>query len=74
MLSDMITSLLHAKPSAHAVAATGVALLVFYEQLAKNPQFEAWLPHHAILQFLFHAAPAALAAGLTYYKSEKRVA
>ena len=74
MLSDLITSLLHAKPSAHIVAAVGIFLVVFYEQLSKYTPFEAWLPHHPVVQFLVHAAPAALAAALTYYKSEKRAA
>ena len=71
MLSDLITSFLHAKPSAHVVAvSSGIFLVVFYTQLIKYPPFEAWLPHHPVVQFLIHVAPAAL----TYYKSEKRVA
>ena len=73
-MSEMLTNVVHAKLSAHALTiGFGIAEAVWL-YLKQQAIFEAWLGHHPWVPVLHGGLQVAYLTGATYFQSLKRAA
>ena len=73
-MSEFLTNLVHAKPSAHFLALALGFIGITYHQLAKQPQFVAWIALHWFVGTLISSIKIAAPMFCLYYPSLKRAA
>jgi hypothetical protein len=74
MEKDMLTSILHAKPSAHALALEIAFIGIAYHEFSKQPQFVAWIGIHWAVGTLISSIKIAAPMVALYFPSLRRAA
>ena len=73
-IQNLLTSLAHARPSAHVIALSLGFIGITYHQFAKQPQFVAWITLHWAVGTLISSIKIAAPMIALYYPSLKRAA
>lgn len=73
-LENFLTSLAHAKPSAHFVALALGFIGITYHEFAKQPQFVSWIAVHWAIGTVISSIKIATPMIALYYPSLKRAA
>lgn len=73
-MSEILTNLLHAKPSAHALVAFFGISEAIWLYMKQQAIFTAWLGQHPWVPVLHGAVQVAYLTGATYFQSLKRAA
>ncbi len=73
-MQNVLTGIAHAKPSAHVAALALGFIGIAYHQLAKQPQFVAWLAPHWFVGTLISSIKIAAPMIALYYPSVRRAA
>jgi hypothetical protein len=73
-MGEYLANLIHAKPSAHALAFAMAFVGIMYHEFAKQPQFDRWLTAHWIVATLISSVKVAAPVFAVYFPSLKRAA